>query len=104
MAAKNKPLGKVVVLNPHGVEIVEWPFIFSVPSRSFKGARRRVDWESKTCDCPAGRHKTPCRHREIVGRLFDGIWRKVAERMTHTEAGWQILREIESAIDLDSMR
>lgn len=92
--------GKLTVFNPMDITIAEFPFKFRVPSKSFKGATRLVDWESQTCNCPAGRCKKPCRHLKAVNNLALRMSRQFFAHLTNGgEASWTLLRQIEGMIE-----
>ncbi|MDE2096159.1 MAG: hypothetical protein KGL39_02865 [Patescibacteria group bacterium] len=89
----------MIVLNPHNIEVEDWPWRFRVPSARPNVLPYLVDVKSGRCDCPAGRHKKPCKHKRWASEYFLGIWKMAVHGMTESEAGWRLLRDIETFIE-----
>lgn len=83
----------IQVPNPHGVQIVDWPWTFRVPRQSGPGTCF-VWWDRMRCDCPAGRHAQACKHVRWVDAYCRLIWRQAIHRMTAGPAGRALLNDI----------
>jgi len=92
--------GNIIVPNPHGIKIVSWPWGFFCPSQSNPDGRPYyIESRTGVCDCKAGQCKRPCKHKRWVEELRNAIWKQVVAHMTKGEAGWALLRQIESLIE-----
>ena len=100
MSTGNAPKGVIIIDNPFKLEIAEWPFDWRVPSRSRPGVTRLVKIRVQRCDCEAGRFRKPCRHVRLVNDFYRRLWIAIADRMTASEPGWKLLRQIEGLIEL----
>ena len=88
----------IIVSNPHQITIIEWPWKFICPS-SRPGIRPYiVDWRNGKCDCKAGQCKHPCKHRRWVKEYAEKLWKQIIHRMTESQAGWELLRQIEAYV------
>lgn len=96
-----KPSGMIIVENPFRIQIDSWPHDFRIESRSCPGVTHLVKLRTQRCTCEAGRFRKPCRHLRLANDFYRRLWIAIADRMTTSEAGWHLLRQIEGLIELN---